>query len=207
MINGSSRRDLLLNSQNFCHSIPAGTENPLPSRLCYRRLWGSRNRRALILGWAYYLDAFSSYPLRTWLPSVYRRHDNWYTRGASFPSSSLLPLHSRANLRPARGNLCTPPLPFGRPTPHRNCLPETVPWPVGPDTRRDNRRLSSSGYAIGSSSRKAVEMSRSSSSVRWRSTKPAAINLPLSPKRCYRHESLVITLLKLCRGSLPPECN
>ncbi|XP_052880990.1 uncharacterized protein LOC128289246, partial [Gossypium arboreum] len=28
MINGSSRRDLLLNSQNFCHSIPAGTENP-----------------------------------------------------------------------------------------------------------------------------------------------------------------------------------
>ncbi|KAK8517012.1 hypothetical protein V6N12_032212 [Hibiscus sabdariffa] len=85
MINGSSRRDLLLNSQNFCHSIPVGTENPLPSRLCYRRLWGSRNRRALILGWAYYLDAFSSYPLRTWLPSVYRGHDNWYTRGASFP--------------------------------------------------------------------------------------------------------------------------
>ncbi|PPD70743.1 hypothetical protein GOBAR_DD32369 [Gossypium barbadense] len=61
------------------------TENPLPSRLCYRRLWGSRNRRALILGWAYYLDAFSSYPLRTWLPNVYRGHDNWYTRGASFP--------------------------------------------------------------------------------------------------------------------------
>ncbi|KAL8266338.1 hypothetical protein R6Q59_003682 [Mikania micrantha] len=72
MINGSSRRDLLLNSQNFCRSIPAGAENPSLSRLCYRRLWGSRNRRALILGWAYYLDAFSSYPLRTWLPSVYR---------------------------------------------------------------------------------------------------------------------------------------
>ncbi|KAL4337707.1 hypothetical protein AHAS_Ahas12G0137100 [Arachis hypogaea] len=60
-------------------------ENPSLSRLCYRRLWGSRNRRALILGWAYYLDAFSSYPLRTWLPSVYRGHDNWHTRGASFP--------------------------------------------------------------------------------------------------------------------------
>ncbi|KAK7376239.1 hypothetical protein VNO78_34825 [Psophocarpus tetragonolobus] len=45
----------------------------------------SRNRRALILGWVYYLDAFSSYPLRTWLPSVYRGHDNWHTRGASFP--------------------------------------------------------------------------------------------------------------------------
>ncbi|TYI30076.1 hypothetical protein ES332_A05G359600v1 [Gossypium tomentosum] len=71
MINSSSRCDLLLNSQNFCYSVLAGTENPLPSRL-----------RALILGWAYYLDAFSSYPLRTW--SVYRGHDNWYTRGASF---------------------------------------------------------------------------------------------------------------------------
>ncbi|KAL0298031.1 UNVERIFIED_CONTAM: hypothetical protein Scaly_3075500 [Sesamum calycinum] len=33
MINGSSRRDLLLNSQNFCRSIPAGTENP---SLCSR---------------------------------------------------------------------------------------------------------------------------------------------------------------------------
>ncbi|KAG9438875.1 hypothetical protein H6P81_021173 [Aristolochia fimbriata] len=94
-----------------------GAENPSLSRLYYRGLWGSRNRRALILGWAYYLDAFSCYPLRTWLPSVYREHDNW------------------ANLRPARGNLCTPPLPFGRPTHHRNCIPETVPWPVGPDTR------------------------------------------------------------------------
>ncbi|PHT51009.1 hypothetical protein CQW23_10756 [Capsicum baccatum] len=86
MINGSSRRDLLVNSQkNFCHSIPAGAENPSLSRLCYRKLWGSRNRRALILGWDYYLDSFSSYPLRTWLPNVYRGHDNWYTRGASFP--------------------------------------------------------------------------------------------------------------------------
>ncbi|MFS7939615.1 hypothetical protein Hanom_Chr05g00453891 [Helianthus anomalus] len=46
---------------------------------------GYWNMRALILGWAYYLDAFSNYPLRTWLPSVYRGHDNWYTRGVSFP--------------------------------------------------------------------------------------------------------------------------
>ncbi|KAL4287294.1 hypothetical protein AHAS_Ahas19G0171800 [Arachis hypogaea] len=84
MRNGSSRYDLL-NSQSFFRSILTGAENPSLSRLCYRRLWGSRNRRALILGWAYYLDAFSSYPLRTWLPSVYRGHDNWHTRGASFP--------------------------------------------------------------------------------------------------------------------------
>ncbi|XBI26467.1 hypothetical protein VPH35_051178 [Triticum aestivum] len=109
---------------------------------------GKSEERALILGWAYYLYAFSSYPLRTWLPSVYRRHDNWYTRAdievpnllvdvdswgrsAFLQSSSLLPLHSRTNVRLARGNLCTPLLPFGRPTPHRNCLPETVPWPAG----------------------------------------------------------------------------
>ncbi|KAI4294933.1 hypothetical protein L6164_037911 [Bauhinia variegata] len=56
MINGSSRRDLLLNSQNFCRSIPTGAENPSLSRLCYRRLWGSRNRRALILGSASGID-------------------------------------------------------------------------------------------------------------------------------------------------------
>ncbi|KAK7321931.1 hypothetical protein VNO80_35417 [Phaseolus coccineus] len=55
-------------------------------------------------------------------------------------SSSLLPLHSRANLRLARGNLCTPPLPLGRPTPHRNCLPETVPRPVGPGTSLSPRQ-------------------------------------------------------------------
>ena len=39
----------------------------------------------LILRWASHLDAFSGYPLRTWLPSVYRWHDNWYTRGAFLP--------------------------------------------------------------------------------------------------------------------------
>ncbi|CAN6472629.1 unnamed protein product [Victoria cruziana] len=85
MLNGSSCCDLILNSQYFYHSIPAGTENPSLSQLCYQRLWGSRNRKALILGWAYYLDAFSSYPLCTWLPSIYYGHNNWYTRGASFP--------------------------------------------------------------------------------------------------------------------------
>ncbi|CAN6447358.1 unnamed protein product [Victoria cruziana] len=73
MINGSSRRDLILDSQYFCRSIPAGTENP-----------SLRNRRALILGWAYYLDAFSSYPLRTRLPSIYRGHDNWSPTSLTF---------------------------------------------------------------------------------------------------------------------------
>jgi len=41
--------------------------------------------RYLILRWASYLYAFSTYPLRTWLPSVYHWHDNWYTRGSYFP--------------------------------------------------------------------------------------------------------------------------
>ncbi|CAI0389359.1 unnamed protein product, partial [Linum tenue] len=45
-------------------------ENSSLSRLCYRGRWESRDRRALILGWAYYLDAFSSYPLCTWLPGI-----------------------------------------------------------------------------------------------------------------------------------------
>ncbi|KAL3522791.1 hypothetical protein ACH5RR_015625 [Cinchona calisaya] len=65
MINGSPCHDLLLNSQNFYHSIPTRAKNPSLSRLCYRRLWGSQNMRALTLGWAYYLDAFNSYLLHT----------------------------------------------------------------------------------------------------------------------------------------------
>ncbi|KAK7348506.1 hypothetical protein VNO80_23064 [Phaseolus coccineus] len=58
-------------------------------------------------------------------------------------SSSLLPLHSRANLRLARGNLCTPSLPLGRPTPHRNCPLETIPRPVRHDwlRRKESTKL------------------------------------------------------------------
>ncbi|GAV84983.1 LOW QUALITY PROTEIN: hypothetical protein CFOL_v3_28423, partial [Cephalotus follicularis] len=89
MINGLSHRDLLLNSQNFCHSIPPGIENPSLSQLCYRRLWGSQSRRALILQWAYLDAALSSYLLCTWLP-VYRGHDNRYTRGKG-PLNALTP--------------------------------------------------------------------------------------------------------------------
>jgi len=42
---------------------------------------------------------------------------------------------SHSSMHVKEGQLFAPPLHFGRPTPHRNCLPETVPWPVGPDTR------------------------------------------------------------------------
>ncbi|PPS07119.1 hypothetical protein GOBAR_AA13524 [Gossypium barbadense] len=34
-----------------------------------------------------------------------------------------------------------PPLPFGRPTPHRNCLLETVPWPVGAGSPHLHRHI------------------------------------------------------------------
>nr|GLL21601.1 hypothetical protein GOBAR_AA29305 [Ipomoea trifida] len=73
-------------TKGLCPSIPWSCRNkvqvyrgrePVAVSAVLPELWGSRNRRALILGWAYYLDAFSSYPLRTWLPSVYRGHDNW----------------------------------------------------------------------------------------------------------------------------------
>ncbi|GJY88565.1 hypothetical protein Tco_0503193 [Tanacetum coccineum] len=46
MINGSSRRDLLLNSQNFCRSIPAGAENPSLSLGCASEALGKSDRRA-----------------------------------------------------------------------------------------------------------------------------------------------------------------
>ncbi|MCD9644662.1 hypothetical protein HAX54_033068 [Datura stramonium] len=56
--------------------------------------------RALILG-GLLLRCFQQLSAPgTWLPSVYRGHDNWYTR-----VKLLQVLHSRANLRPARGNL------------------------------------------------------------------------------------------------------
>ena len=85
IINGSSCYDLILDSQYFWHSIPAGAENSSLSWLYCQGLQGSQNRRALIEGWAYNLDAFSSYPLSTWLPSIYCGHDNRCTRSASLP--------------------------------------------------------------------------------------------------------------------------
>ena len=47
MINGSSRCDFFLNSQEFCCFIIVGAENPSLSWPCYQRLWRSRNRRAI----------------------------------------------------------------------------------------------------------------------------------------------------------------
>lgn len=42
-----------------------------------------KTQGCLILRKASRLDAFSGYPVQTWLPSTYRWHDNWYTRGLS----------------------------------------------------------------------------------------------------------------------------
>ena len=75
MYNGSSCRDLIGATQRA--ALPFPSDKVLCSM--------ARLGRALILRWASYLDAFSSYPLRTWLPSVYRGHDNWHTSGASLP--------------------------------------------------------------------------------------------------------------------------
>eukprot|EP01018_Ginkgo_biloba_P037102 Gb_40557 [translate_table: standard] len=79
MINDSSHRDLILDSQYFCRSIPCKDREPIIISTVFttRGSQGSKNRRALILGWASYLDAFSSYSIYTWLPSVYHGHDNW----------------------------------------------------------------------------------------------------------------------------------
>nr|DAX20797.1 MAG TPA: hypothetical protein [Bacteriophage sp.] len=41
--------------------------------------------RELIFRWASYLYAFSTYPLGTQLPGVYRWRDNPYTGGSLFP--------------------------------------------------------------------------------------------------------------------------
>src|SRR6476660_1198585 len=40
-----------------------------------------------------------------------------------------MPLHSRYDFYPFRGNLCAPPLPFRRRPPQSNCPPDTVPHP------------------------------------------------------------------------------
>ena len=44
-------------------------------------------------------------------------------------SSSLMPLHSKHDFQPCRGNLCAPPLHFGRRPPQSNYPPDSVPAP------------------------------------------------------------------------------
>ncbi|KAH7421359.1 hypothetical protein KP509_13G053200 [Ceratopteris richardii] len=85
LINGSSFRDLISGSRigDFCCVSRGFFASAFSSASkAYR---GSTSRRALILGWASYLDAFNSYVLHTWLRSVCHGHDNWYTKGVSFP--------------------------------------------------------------------------------------------------------------------------
>ncbi|OMP12450.1 hypothetical protein COLO4_03191 [Corchorus olitorius] len=54
MINGSSRRDLLLNSQTSVARSPQGQRTPCRLGCATGGSGERRNRRALILGWAYY---------------------------------------------------------------------------------------------------------------------------------------------------------
>ena len=57
---------------------------PPIKQVVYLRSYPLNGVGDLILGWASHLDAFSGYPLHTWLPSVYHWRDNWYTRGVFF---------------------------------------------------------------------------------------------------------------------------
>ncbi|KMS93377.1 hypothetical protein BVRB_032100, partial [Beta vulgaris subsp. vulgaris] len=91
MINSLSRRDLLF--QNFCRSTPTPQ--------------GQRTRRFLscAIGGSGEVgigehSSFSSYPLRTWLPSVYRGHDMDQTVSRrSEPSSRTALMGKHANPR------------------------------------------------------------------------------------------------------------
>ncbi|GFP87790.1 hypothetical protein PHJA_000922700 [Phtheirospermum japonicum] len=74
-INDSSRRDLLLNSQNCCRSMPVRAE----TRRCLGCATGSSGEVGIgeHSSWGELTTyAFSSYPFCTWLSSVYRGHDN-----------------------------------------------------------------------------------------------------------------------------------
>ena len=52
-----------------------------------------------------------------------------------------MPLHSKAGFQSARGNLCAPPLPFGRRPPQSNYPPGNVPDPVqGPRLEVQNNQ-------------------------------------------------------------------
>ena len=45
----------------------------------------SNSQGELILRWVSRLDAFSVYPLGTWLLGIAHWRDNWNTRGSSIP--------------------------------------------------------------------------------------------------------------------------
>ena len=52
-----------------------------------------------------------------------------------------MPLHSKAGFQSARGNLCAPPLPFGRRPPQPNYPPDNVPDPDnGPGLELQNNQ-------------------------------------------------------------------
>ena len=72
-----------------------------------------------------YLLSFERWPFHTEPPDHYALVSYLIDLLVS-QSSFLLPLHSRYDFYPFRGNLCAPPLPFGRRPPQSNCPPETV---------------------------------------------------------------------------------
>ena len=63
--------------------LPCVHRRPIDQLILLVPLVCLKQKGWLILRKASRLDAFSGYPVRTWLPSSYRWHDNWYTRGSS----------------------------------------------------------------------------------------------------------------------------
>ena len=65
--------------------LPCVDRQPINQLFSLGPLGASRARGWFILRKASHLDAFSGYPVRTWLLSTCRWRDNWYTRGSSTP--------------------------------------------------------------------------------------------------------------------------
>src|SRR5215216_7006583 len=98
------------------------------------------------------------YPLSDGASTCYRRITKACFRTCSTclsrSQAPLLPLHSTHDFQPCRGNLCAPPLHFGRRPPQSNYPPDTVHRPV---SRRGVRSPRHQGwYLKGGSTRTAV---------------------------------------------------
>ncbi|KAG5007092.1 hypothetical protein JHK82_025017 [Glycine max] len=91
-------------------------------------------------------------------------------------------------------NLCTPPLPLGRLTPHRNYLPETIPRLVGPGTRKSPKPIpgnSEASYGLSVQ----VQVVRIFTNM--------SISPSLSPRQCPNHYAFhadVIVTVAVHRG-------
>jgi len=77
---GQASREISTGRLNM---LPCVYRRPINQLISLVPSVSSKERGWFISRGASHLDAFSGYPDRTWLPSTYRWHDNWYTSGAS----------------------------------------------------------------------------------------------------------------------------